>query len=192
MAKLWETVKISVILFLITAISALLLAYVNNITSPLIAENEKEKINNALNAVCKADAFLEIEKTQSEKLLEEEYDGEIISIYEARSGEDERVGICAIIETKGYDAGLRCVIGVDENSAVTGVEIISHNETPGLGANAAKDEFKSQYKGKNSEISVVKANAGDNEINAISGATMTSKGVTRAVNLAMAISENLK
>ena len=68
---------------------------------------------------------------------------------------------------------------------VTGVKIISSNETPGLGQNAAKPEFLNQYIGKEFEIGV----AGDNEINAISGATMTSDGVTGAVNTLLEIAK---
>ena len=97
--------------------------------------------------------------------------------------------MCAIVETKGYDAGLKSAVGVDRDGRVTGVEIISHKETPGLGANAEKEEFRSQFTGKSGEIAVVKSGAGENEINAISGATMTSNGVARSVNAVIAIAE---
>ena len=187
MSKAKEITKISVTLFLITAISALLLAIVNEITAPLIAANEEKSVQDALRVVMpEADSFAAREKGDAEAAAEEEYESDIIELYDAKK-DGETVGICAIVETKGYDTGLRSAVGVDADGTVTGVEIISHQETPGLGANAEDEEFRSQYIGKNGEISVVKSGAGENEINAISGATMTSDGVTRAVNTVTAI-----
>ncbi|MDY3031259.1 MAG: RnfABCDGE type electron transport complex subunit G [Clostridia bacterium] len=188
MSKVKETAKISVILFLITAIAALLLAFVNAKTAPLIAKNEEKKISDALKVVMPEAA--DFEKTEPNSIAlsaAEKYDSDIIELYTAKGSDGSDTGICAIVETKGYDAGLRSAIGVDKNGTVTGVEIISHKETPGLGANAEKEEFRSQYIGKSGELEVVKTGAGDNEINAISGATLTSKGVTRAVNTVIEI-----
>ena len=112
-------------------------------------------------------------------------------VYKAKDSSGKVVGVCTIIETKGYDSGLKSAVGVDSEGKVTGVEIISHKETPGLGANAEKEEFRSQYVGKPGKISVVKSNADKNEINAISGATMTSNGVTRSVNGALEIAKKI-
>lgn len=188
MSKGKEIAKISIILFLITAIAALLLAFVNGKTEPLIKLNEEKKISDALKVVMSdAVEFEELAELETLAAVEEKYDSDIISVYKAKDSEGKDIGICAIVETKGYDVGLRSVVGVNSDGAVTGVEIISHKETPGLGANAVKDEFKSQYNGKKGEIGVAKTNAGDNEINAISGATMTSNGVTAGVNTATAL-----
>lgn len=187
MSKAKEITKISIILFLITAISALLLAFVNEITAPLIAANDEKSVQDALRVVMQeADSFEKKEPDDIAAAAEEKYDSDIIELYDAKKNGDT-IGICAIVETKGYDTGLRSAIGVDTEGTVTGVEIISHQETPGLGANAEKEEFRSQYIGKSGEISVVKNGAGENEINAISGATMTSDGVTRAVDTVTAI-----
>ena len=187
MSKAKVITKISVTLFLITAISALLLALVNNITAPMIAANEEQSVQDALRVVMpEADVFEEKDKGNAAAAAEEKYESDIIELYDAKK-DGETVGICAIVETKGYDTGLRSAVGVDADGTVTGVEIISHQETPGLGANAEKEEFRSQYTGKVGEISVVKSGAEENEINAISGATMTSDGVTRAVNTVTAI-----
>lgn len=187
MSKGKEIAKISLILFLITAISALLLAYVNDITAPLIAANEEKSIQEALRVVMPdADSFEQKEAGADAKAAEEKYDSKITELYDAKK-DGETIGICAIVETKGYDTGLQSAIGVGADGAVTGVEIIAHQETPGLGAHAEDDEFRSQYTGKSGEISVVKSSAGENEINAISGATITSDGVTRAVNTVTAL-----
>lgn len=188
MGKVKETIKISIILFLITAISAALLAFVNQKTAPMIEQNEQKKISDALKLVMSdATDFEKSELPDTADKITENYSTDIIEFYIAKGSDGNDVGICAITETKGYSSGLRCAVGVDKNGEVTGVEIISHNETPGLGANAEKEEFRSQYAGKKDEISVVKNNASDNEINAISGATLTSRGVTSNVNTVIAL-----
>lgn len=188
MGKVKETIKISIILFLITAISAALLAFVNQKTAPMIEQNEQKKISDALKLVMSdATDFEKSELPDTADKITENYGTDIIEFYIAKGSDGNDVGICAITETKGYSSGLRCAVGVDKNGEVTGVEIISHNETPGLGANAEKEEFRSQYAGKKDEISVVKNNASDNEINAISGATLTSRGVTSNVNTVIAL-----
>ena len=67
----------------------------------------------------------------------------------------------------------------------TGIKILSHTETPGLGANAPKPQFSGQYKDKpiENKLEVVKvAPTKDNEIQAITGSTITSKAVTLGVN----------
>lgn len=191
MKKFVEVVKISVILFLITAIAALLLAFVNMKTAPLIAENNQKKINDALAVVMpSATDFEKVENTDTAEKIAENYGAEIDSVYMAKNA-DNTVGVCAIVVTKGYDAGLTTAVGVSLEGKVEAIEIISHNETPGLGANAAKPEFMDLYKGKTKDIAVVKSGAKDNEIDAMSGATMTSKGVTDGVNCVLDIAEEL-
>lgn len=63
--------------------------------------------------------------------------------------------------------------------------ITSQSETAGLGANCTKDEFKDSFKGKSAEITVVKNGAKNNQIDALTSATITSKAVTRGVNAAI-------
>lgn len=178
-----EIIKTSLILFVITAVAALLLAFVNAKTAPVIAQNNQKKTQEALKVVMsEASSFEEVEKDETAAEAETKYDSEIVNLYEAQDESGSTIGVCAIVETKGYDVGIQSAVGVNKEGTVTGVEIISHKETPGLGANAEKDEFKSQYTGKTSDIEVVKSGAAGNQINAISGATMTSNGVTKAVN----------
>ena len=74
------------------------------------------------------------------------------------------------------------MVGVDDGGSVTGVVILSHSETAGLGARADSPEFLGQYTGKSGTITV---NDGDNAIDGLSGATITSKAVTTGVNTAL-------
>ena len=75
--------------------------------------------------------------------------------------------------------------GVDKDGKVTGVNILSHSETAGLGANAVKESFRDQFVGLVKGITVSKDKPGENSIDALTGATVTSRAVTKAVNAAI-------
>ena len=78
--------------------------------------------------------------------------------------------------------------GVDAEGKVTGIRILSIEETPGLGMNAKKDSFRQQYVGKSGELAV---NKDGGEIVAITSATVTSRAVTKAVNQALALYDSV-
>ena len=181
MIKPKEIIRVGLILFAITAISALLLAVANNVTAPIIAENNRIKTEKSMEAVLPgADAF---EKVEIEA-------PNVVEAYIAKSG-DAVTGACVVTEANGYGGAVKVITGVDTDGKVTGVDILEHGETPGLGANATKPEFKSQFEGKTMNIGVSRGSALGNEINAMSGATITSKAVTESVNAALAISQVL-
>lgn len=92
-------------------------------------------------------------------------------------------------KTKSYGGDLSVMTGIDKNGEVTGVVILSISDTPGLGLNAQKETFRNQYKQTAPEkgFEVVKSAAtGDGQIEAMTGATVTSKAVTNCVNQAVA------
>ncbi len=171
-----SVLKMVLTLVVIAVVSAGAMSYVNKITAPIIAQRDAQKLQNALGEVLKADGFSVISETES------------LTVYEAVTA-GEISGYCIVNLSAGYGGDLKIMTGVDLNGAVTGVSILSHSETAGLGANADKPEFKEQYKGKTSEISVSKTKASENEIKALSGATVTSEAVTKAVNEAIAGAE---
>lgn len=184
-----EIIKVGLILFAITAISAALLAFVNSKTAPLIAENNIKKEQAALNNVMPYAEFKEEEITSDLEALTDG-NGAINKVYTAFDNNGNTIGACVITETTGYDVGIQTVTGVDMDLKITGIDIISMNETPGLGAKAKHDSFKAQYTGKGYEIKVIKSpDRGENEIEAISGATKTSNGVTNGVNIALQVAE---
>lgn len=185
-----EIIRTGAVLFLITALSAALLAFVNGKTAPLIEKNSLEKEKAAMKAVLpQAADFKEAEITEEITALAGK--GEIEKVFAALDENKSVIGACVITKTTGYDVGIEAVTGVDKGLRVTGVEIISMNETPGLGAKAAEESFRSQYKGKSGTINVSKSGADDGSIQAISGATKTSKGVTEGVNIALGAAEIL-
>mgnify|MGYP004506649355 CR=1 FL=1 len=178
-------IKTAVILFLITGIAALILAVVNNFTAPIIAENSAKKQAAAMQNVLKDAEFSE------ENLAENVDDPEISEIYKAQK-DGSAAGYVVMVNPNGYNGAISMVVGIDAEGKVSGIDIISQSETAGLGANCVKDEFKDQFVGKSGEISVVKNDPKDNEIDAITSATITSKAVTSGVNKALAAAEKLE
>lgn len=89
-------------------------------------------------------------------------------------------------ETKGYGGTMKLLVAVTKSGEVVDYTILSHNETPGLGDNAEKEPFRSQFKGKTAEdLEVVKDPSDKKHIQAMTGATISSRAVTRAVKQAV-------
>ncbi len=170
-----EILKIGIILFLITAISALLLAFVNKATAPVILQNKIEKTYKAM-AVVMPDA-------RDFKPIEYIVEADIDEAYTALNSQGEQIGYCIVSHANGYGGKIQVLVGIDADNTITGIEILSHAETPGLGANATKPGFKNQFTGKT--LGVELSGNSDNSIDAMSGATITSKAVTNAVNIAL-------
>ena len=109
-----------------------------------------------------------------------EYNGEdplVKSIYAGTEG-----GWVVEVIPSGFGGELDMVVGISPEGVVTGVSIISMSETSGLGANAMKESFRSQYAGKSGVLAVSKDGG---QIDALTGATITSRAVTNGVNAAL-------
>lgn len=165
-----EIFKVAIILFVITAAAAAILAEVNAVTAPVIAENDRKAQEIAMKEVLP-------DATMFEKL---EYEpNESSSVTEVYLSD---AGYAVKSAPKGYGGAISMIVGVDNDLKVTGVEIISQSETAGLGAKCTDSEFKAQFVGKTENIAVTKNGAKENEVDAISSATITSKAVTKGVN----------
>jgi electron transport complex protein RnfG len=101
-----------------------------------------------------------------------------------RQGKND--GFCLQVEPMGFGGAITMIVGVDGQGAVLGVEIVELSETPGLGAKADDVKWLAQYQGASGSLNVVKAATGNpGDITALSGATITSKGVTAGVQTAL-------
>lgn len=179
--KIKDVLIPTVALLIICLVSTTLLAVTNNVTKEKIALNavETEKASRAL--------VLPEGKTFSETT---QLDGGITYCIGTDEGGNE-VGYVFTSGAKGYGGTVSVMIGYDMSGTITGIEILSHDETPGLGANSVKPEFKSRYVGKSGMLTVDKnSNEGQN-VQAITAATITSKAVTSAVNAATVALEEI-
>ena len=96
-----------------------------------------------------------------------------------------------VTDKEGYGGDIQITVGVTKDGTVSGVSILSISETAGLGMRATEAKFQKQYVGKNTDKFYVSKDGGEGEpIDAISGATITSRAFTGAVNTAIGYCKN--
>ena len=168
--------RLTVTLLLITGVVAAALAGVNAITKDAIAANQAQKTQDALAVVLPGVQGLQkVELTGDTGIVNEVYsDGNSFAVK---------------VLPSGFDGAITMMVGISEGK-VTGISVISHTETPGLGAvaaaqNAKGDAFRGQFVGQEGTLAV-----GD-QIDAMSGATITSKAVVAGVNAALDFVANM-
>ena len=162
-------------LFLIAAVVALALAGVNSVTAPAIEKLNAEKTQAAIEAVLPGgfDTIIEDYADAS---------GIVSKVYQGANGYALEVG------PGGFDNTITMMVGVDPEGNVLGISIVSHTETAGLGAVAAAntsagEAFRGQFVGTSGSVSVTKDGG---TLDAITGATITSRAVCAGVNAALA------
>ncbi len=175
-------------LFLICLFATLLLGVVNGVTEEKIAQNAIITEENSRKIVM-ADAKSFGEKSEGEYT----FDGTTApySYTEAFDENGNSLGYVFVTASTGYGGKISTMTGIDTDGKVTGIEFLEIGETVGLGMNATKPTFKEQFKGMVNGIIVNKNAPSGNEIKALTGATITSKAVTKGVNTALDIYENV-
>jgi len=174
-----KILKLGIFLMLVAGITSFALSSLNDLTSSIIAENQRRATELAM-----LEVYPEAEGFQD---LGEEKEPGILKITEAlRDG--KVTGIVYQIETSGYGGPIKLMVAFDLASAeITGVRILAQTETPGLGSNAKEPYFLDRFLGATAEeeLTVVKSEAKNNkEIQALTAATVTSKAVAKGINQA--------
>lgn len=164
--------RLTLILLAITALTAALLGLVNQITAEKIAAITKEKTDAAMAAVLEAEAYTEITEFQDNT-------GLIDTMYQA-----DEAGFVLQATVSGSQGSITMMVGVDMTGAVTGISIVEHSETPGLGDVYGKDTakgnaFRESVVGITGEISVA-------DVDYMSGATVTANALCSGINAATA------
>ncbi len=179
-----ESIVTSLKLFIITAVAALCLATVNKVTSPVIsANNTAREISAQREVLPEAADFTALEVPASEI---DSVTIEKISAGLCSTGGSGIAGyVVTAVSNAGYGGDIKVMVGIDNSLKVTKIKILESSETAGLGANASKPEFSDLFVGAEGNLTVVKGISGENEISAISSATITSKAVTSCVNAAL-------
>lgn len=188
-----EILKLGLTLFLVTLIAAVVLAFTNQMTNPVIMEQRAIKEEKAKKDVFpSADSFEEVSEGFKDTIVVSgNISVPINSVFKCLAGGAEAGYIIKTLP-KGYGGEVEVLVGVDLDGNTTGVRIGTHQETPGLGAKATDAEFYVQYDGKiAAETSVTKQVPNDTEIQAITGATITSRAVTNGVNAAAIVTAAL-
>ena len=171
-------IKPAVVLLVICVIAAGLLGYVNKITTAPIEAQEALAKSESIKAVLpdgEPGEEIEVNKNNITSVTPVNQNG-------------EPIGYAVAVTTRGFSAGLQLMFGVDTTGTITGLSVVNcSNETPGLGANAANESFYGQFTGKSGTVAVTK-DGGD--INALTGATITSRAIANAATEAIKYVQN--
>ena len=175
-----DILRPAIILLVICGVAAGLLGVVADVTAGPIAYQNELTTKNALTEVFPdGKSFDSIEMTDGLKT------GTVASAYEAKDDAGSVIGYVIEVTPSGFGGTIDTMVGVDLEGKVTGISILSMSESPGLGANASQENFRSQFIGLSSPVAVKKDGG---TIVALTSATITSRaiadGVTEACNWA--------
>lgn len=169
-----DILKIAVILFVVCGLAAGSLSFVNLATKDRIAAFAREEKVAAFRRIFpEADSFAERPPAG---------EGGEVTDWDAVAG-GAVVGSVHLLRPMGYSGAIELVFGEDASGALTGVQVLTHTETPGLGAKIAAESWTGQFKGKRRDEVALTKDGG--AIDAISAATISSRAVTRAIHDAM-------
>lgn len=192
-----KIIKNTVILTIITLAAGVALGGVYEITKAPIAKAQEQAKQEAYKQVFSdADSFdaLDVdEKEAAEAVKTAGVDGAFINeAAEAKQGAETIGYIVTATDKNGYGGDIQVSVGIGADGTVSGIAILSISETAGLGMKAAEPEFYGQYADKKTESFYVSKDGGEGEeIEAISGATITTRAVTGAVNAALGYFQNV-
>lgn len=191
-----DTIKI----MMITLVAGILLGFVYEITkSPIVQAQEDAKQKAYRQVFSQANSFEEdanFTKEKAASFLKENgiEESQIDLLVKALDKDKQVMGyVVNVTNHKGYGGDISFTLGVKADGTINGYEMLSINETAGLGMKATEDKFKSQFQDiKEQQFSVTKNKAASGaEIQAISGATITSSSVTNGVNAGLLYVQSL-
>ena len=187
--------KVAGTLTVISLVVALLLGLVNGVTKDKIAAIEAEKTRVAMSAVVPEGSEFTDKLEISQEVLDAAaaQGGKITELYGVKNAGAD-AGYVMKISASGSQGTIVMMVGVDANKAITGISVVSHSETSGIGTkvienkpNAAGTPVLDQFVGMSGAGTLA---VGSN-ITAISGATVSTKGITMGANAALAAAEVL-
>lgn len=165
-------VKVTCSLLAICTVVALLLAAVNLFTRDIIAANAQKERERAVSEIFSS-------MTAMEAVDGDWLDGvnTVYAIYE----NDAWIGYAVDLNSRGFGGDINMMVGLGADGTVSGVRVISHSETPGLGSKATVQAYLQNYIGVGERLAIKE------DIDAVSGATISSKAVLAGVNLALSL-----
>ena len=187
--------KVAGTLTVISLVVAALLGFVNSITKDKIAEIDAENTRIAMSAVAPEGSEFgdKMDISDAVAAAASAQGGKIVEMYPMTNGGAD-AGYVVKVSASGSQGTITMMVGVDANKAITGISVISHSETSGIGTKVVGNEPNSagvpvldQFVGMSGSGSLV---VGKNVI-AVSGATVSTKGITMGANAALAAVEAL-
>ena len=177
-----------IVLACICLVSAAVLGLVNKVTVGPIQANTEKTVQESLRNVMPIDGdYEDVTDQYSGDPVTVDVTGSVVPVKAVYKAGDEGY-VVESMSPNGFGGALDMMAGVDNDGNVTGIAIISHAETSGLGSKSTDPEWQAQFKGVNGTIGVTKDGY---QINAITGSTITSRAVCDGVNTAIAVVETL-
>lgn len=176
-------------LFVITAFAGLALAVVFSVTEEPIKISQKAKINNAIKKV-----IPDFESMTDTMIMPSE-GKDSIRIYNLKKGENNSGYAVETYTDKGFSGRFTLMVGFMPDGSISNIEVLDHKETPGLGTKMALPKFKDQFMGlKLDELpgGQLKVKKDGGQVDAITAATISSRGFCDAVNRAYSTYKNAK
>jgi electron transport complex protein RnfG len=181
-----QQLRLILVLTVICVAAGAVLAWVNGLTGEKIeAEKELKKKIMLQESLPAAVEF----RTESALLqrVHETVGSEISDLYLGYDEHGDQVGLVLTVESRGYGGPIQLMVGIARNGQVTGVRVLSHSETVGLGAKITDDDFLKQEGLIDIALEDTLAVSKDNgKVQAVTGATVSSRAVVRGVNRALA------
>ena len=171
-------------LTLIAALAGVALSGVYFVTKDTIQAQEMAKETEAYKAVCpEADSFAAVEAAEGALKEMEGQTTRVNKVYAAKDAAGNIIGYAMNVTSKGFGGDVTMALGMTAEGKITAISFTELQETAGLGMKADEPAFKDQFIGKSGMLSLVKGTAsGEQEISAITGASVTSGAVIDAVN----------
>lgn len=192
-------IKNTIILTLITLCAGMLLGLVYEVTKQPIADAQEAATQEAYKVVfADADSFVEDESFDT-VAAQAVLDGagfttdSIDAVVIANSGSEALGYVLTVTTSEGYGGDITFTIGITNDGMVNGISILSISETAGLGMKANEPDFYEQFSDKEVQTFAVTkvGSTSDSEIDAISGATITSSAMTSGVNAGITYWESI-
>ena len=190
-----KIIRNTIILTVITLVSGLLLGLVYEVTKEPIAQTQEAAKKEAWQAVfpeASEDAFQQIDvdaDVAAQVVKDLGVDATVDEVCAVDGGETGYV--VTVTDGEGYGGDIQITVGITADGTVSGVSFLSISETAGLGMKAQEPSFYEQYVGVQAERFYVSKDGGEGEpVDAISGATITTRAVTGAVNTALGYFQN--
>jgi len=173
--------NMTITLFAITIIAGVSLGFINDITEQPIKDAKIAKKTNALKLVL-PDFNNKI--VESVKLVNHELAKDSIEIYPGFQDE-KHVGTAIIGSSeKGYSGLVKIMVGFEPNGTIKNIVVLEQKETPGLGTKMKDDKFLRQFRGKNLAEYDVKPTKDGGDVDALTGATITTRAFGEATQMA--------
>lgn len=158
-----DIIKPIAVLVSICLVVTAVLAYVNSVTAPIIkAAEEKTAAEARAEVLSKADSFKLLKVKNLPECVEEVYKAE------------NNAGFVFMLSVKGYGGDMKLICGIKSDGKIEQSKTLSHSETSGLGSKTADEPYRKQYSGKDKKTV--------DEVDAISGATISSTAYKKAIN----------